>query len=269
MARLQITSPHNPRVKAAARLRDRKGRQQQQRIVIDGQRELTRALDAGIDVQEIFFAAHAVDQQPQLQTLLDRAEQTGARLLDTVPAVLEKLAFGNRNEGLVAIAATPQRNLNDLRLPELPLVVVLESIEKPGNVGAVLRSAEAAGVHALLLANPASDLFNPNTIRASLGAVFTVPCVAAAGMAIREWIRTQDLTILAARVDANAYWYQADMRQPLALVFGSEAQGLSSDWSDDQVTPLRIPMAGRVDSLNVSVAAAVLLFEAVRQRSAT
>jgi TrmH family RNA methyltransferase len=160
----------------------------------------------------------------------------------------------------------PQPKLADLELPETPLVVVLEGVEKPGNVGAVLRSADAAGVSALIVADAGTDLFNPNAIRASLGAIFSVPTCAATSAETLDWLRRQKLSIHAARVDGSVLYTEADYRGGCALVLGAESSGLSPTWAADDISPIRLPMFGQVDSLNVSSTAAVLFYEALRQR---
>jgi RNA methyltransferase, TrmH family len=265
MPRMRITSAHNPRIKQAARLREKRGRQQQQRIIIDGRRELLQALAAAARVVEVFVDGGQIDQAP-LAHLAEQAERAGALVLECEPQVLSKLAFGDRNEGLVAVAETPKADLASLANFDAPLILVLEGVEKPGNIGAALRTADAAGASALLLANPRCELFNPNAIRASLGAVFTVPCAAATSGDVRDWLRERKIAIFAARVDGRQDLYAADLRQPAALVLGSEADGLEEIWSGQGISSVKIPMQGHVDSLNVSVAAAVMLFEAVRQR---
>jgi TrmH family RNA methyltransferase len=261
----RITSPQNPHVKLAARLRDRRGRDQQQRMLIDGVREIACALQSGIHLAEVYFDPDRSAGEP-VRTLLAETERAGGTLFETTAGVLAKLAYGDRNEGLVAVGVTPPRDLNSLHLGAAPLVVVLEGLEKPGNVGAVLRTCDAAGVDGLILASPQTDLFNPNTIRASLGAVFAVNCCAAASPAVRDWLVQRGLVTYAARVDGALAHYDADFCGPCALVLGSETSGLSSVWGPTATRAVRIPMAGRVDSLNVSVTAAVLLYEALRQR---
>jgi TrmH family RNA methyltransferase len=181
--------------------------------------------------------------------------------------VFQKLAFGERAEGVLGVAAMPDRALSDLSLPDCPLVAVLEGVEKPGNVGAVLRSGDAAGLSALIVADGRTDLYNPNAIRASLGTIFTLPVAAATAAETLDWLRQQGLAIFAARVDGSIPYTEADYRRPAALVLGSEAQGLSAVWAAHDVTPVRIPMLGAADSLNVAAAAAVLFYEAQRQRS--
>ena len=260
-----ISSVHNPRVKAAAALRDSRQRQQQGRILIDGVRELSRAVHSGVCVVEVFLCPELLGPgEAQPQKLL---AQSGAEILEVTPQVFEKLAFGDRAEGVLGVAVTPSRRLDELQLPGNSLVAVIEGVEKPGNVGAVLRSADAAGVSALVVADPRTDLYNPNTIRASLGTVFSMPVAAATSEETLAWLRRNRLAIFAARVDGSISYIQADFRGPAAIVLGSEAQGLTSVWSGDDIRAIRLPMLGRADSLNVSATAAVLFYEALRQRS--
>ena len=257
-----LTSPHNPRLKAAAKLRDRRTRVHEGRFLIDGRREIERAMVAGVVIEEVYSSAddeNATDLAQQLR-------QQGAQILTTTPNVFAKIAFGERDEGLVAIAQTPQRTLAALKLPENPLVAVLENLEKPGNVGAVLRTADAAGVSAVIVADGGTDLYNPNAIRASLGAIFTVPVCAASSVETLAWLKQRGLAIFAARVDGAIDYVAASYRGPAAIVLGSEAKGLSKIWHGPSVTGVNLPMQGVVDSLNVSATAAVLFYEAMRQR---
>lgn len=257
-----ITSLQNPRIKNAVRLRDSRGRQKQDRIVIDGLRELSRALDAGLPLTEIFFdPGHC---SPEALALVEAGQAAGGEPVAVAPHVFEKLAFGARSEGLVAVAPTPRRDLASLSLPERPLVAVLEGLEKPGNVGAVLRTADAAGLDAVLVADAGTDLFNPNTIRASLGTVFSLPVAAASAAEVLAWLREHKFRILAARVDGAIDYRHADYTSPAAIVLGSEAAGLSPLWQGDDVTPLQLPMRGHADSLNVAATAAILFYEATR-----
>jgi TrmH family RNA methyltransferase len=200
---------------------------------------------------------------------LDRLPSSGAEILEVDERVFRKLAFGQRIEGVLGVARTPVAELADLTLPERPLIAVLEGIQKPGNLGAVLRSADATGLSAVILADGGTDLYNPNAIRASLGTIFTVPVAAASAEQTLAWLRQHELLIFATRVDAALSYTEADYRQPAAIVLGSEATGLTAAWSADDVTAIGIPMLGAADSLNVSVAAAVVFYEALRQRSAS
>lgn len=260
-----ITSLHNPRTKAAARLRDRKGRDEQGRIIIDGVREIGLALASGIELLELYWFAELCRDEAH-QQLLAAAGRTAAELIEVTPQVMEKLAYGNRVEGVVAIARPPQRSLGDLQWPEDALLAVVEGVEKPGNLGAILRTADAAGVAALIVAGGVTDLYNPNAIRASLGAIFTVPVAAAESAAALDWLRSEHFRLLAARVDGPTDYTAADFRGRTAIVLGSEAAGLTPLWQAADITPIRLPLLGRVDSLNLSATAAVLFYEALRQR---
>ena len=260
-----ITSPQNVRVKNAVRLRDGRHRRKQRRIIIDGIRELTRAIIGRIELLEIFICPSRCTRR-QSQRLASMLDDFKAEIFYVSEPVFEKLAFGERAEGVVGVAEMPETDLDGYSWPENPLVAVLEGVEKPGNVGAVLRTADAAGLSAVVVADAATDLYNPNAIRASLGTIFTMPvCQAPSGETV-DWLRRHEVSIVAARVDGSLPYTEVDYRGPTALVFGSEAAGLSGVWKADDVTPVRLPMLGAADSLNVSAAAAVLFYEALRQR---
>jgi TrmH family RNA methyltransferase len=260
-----ITSLQNPRVKDAVRLRDRRHREKQGRILIDGTRELARAVDSGVHLLEL-YVCEPLCTSPEAQRLLARLPDSGAEVFGVIEPVFEKLSFGHRAEGVLGVAEMPRRSLEELQLPERPLVAVLEGVEKPGNVGAVLRSADAAGLSALIVADARTDLYNPNAIRASLGTIFTMPVCAATSADTLDWLRRRNLAICAARVDGAVLYTEVDYRRPTAIVLGSEAEGLSPVWSGEEVTAVRLPMRGTADSLNVSAAAAVVFYEALRQR---
>lgn len=264
-----ITSLTNPRVKAAVRLRDRRERETTGLTIVDGAREILRALDAGVHV-EIAFLAPDLLRAPDALAVAARLRHRPTTF-EAAPPVLAKVAFGERSDGVVAIVRTPARTLTDLDhlLPGDPLVVVLEAVEKPGNLGAVLRTADAAGAAAVIAADPRTDLFNPNAIRASLGTIFALPVVSATTPDTLAWLARHGIRAVAAVVGADLTYTDADLTGPLAIVLGSEADGLSPAWHGPPVEPVAIPMAGIADSLNVSIAAAVLLFEAVRQRTVT
>ena len=259
-----ITSLTNPRVKATVRLRDRAERDLTGLTIVDGAREILRALDAGVRVEQAFIAPELL-RSPDGFAVAERLRHRPTTL-EVSPTVLSRVAFGQRSDGVVAVVATPGGSLDDLVLPPDPLVVVAEGIEKPGNLGAVIRTADGAGAAAVIAADPRTDLFNPNAIRASLGTIFALPVVAAPTAATIEWLTTHGIRPIAARVDAPVAYTDVDLRGPLAIVLGSEADGLSAAWSDPRVEPVAIPMRGVADSLNVSIAAAILLYEARRQR---
>jgi TrmH family RNA methyltransferase len=260
-----ISSLTNPRVKAAVRLRDRRERDATGLTIVDGAREILRALDAGVEVAEAFVAPGLL-RTPDALAAAARLRATGGAI-EATPAVLAKVAFGDRSDGVIAIVRVPDRRLDDLELPAEPLLVVVEGVEKPGNLGAVLRSADGAGVDAVIVADPLTDPLNPNAIRASLGTIFTVPIATATAAATRDWLVTRGIRPVAAIVGATVAYTAADLTGSVAIVLGSEAEGLTDTWRDGAVEAVSIPMLGAADSLNVSIAAAVLLYEAIRQRS--
>lgn len=259
-----ISSTKNPRIRAAVALRDRRERDQTGLTLVDGARELARAVTGGADIVEVF-----VDEDRLGHEAADAAEAAGRRGAIVVPVsgpVLDRLGYGDRSEGLVAVVRIPVTGLETLRLPDDPLVIVVEGVEKPGNLGAVLRTADAAGADAVIAADPRTDLFNPNAIRASLGTIFAVPVAAAPSAVVRAHLASLGLALLVARVDAGTPYTDVDLRGPVAIVLGSEADGLTGAWTGPGVVPISLPMLGVADSLNVSIAAAVLIYEARRQR---
>ena len=261
-----ITSLHNPRIKRARQLRDRRQREEQQRFLIDGARELLRALQARIALEEVFVSESLCTSPASIQVLA-QLPGLSCDVVPVAPDVFQKLAYGERAEGVLAVALTPQRSLGDLKLPADPLIAVLEGIEKPGNLGAALRSADGAGVSALIVANGKTDLFNPNTIRASLGTLFTLPVGLASSEETLRWLREKSVRIFTANVDAAQLYTQADYTSSAAIVLGNEAHGLTNTWSAPDCRPIKLPMQGTADSLNVSATAAVLFYEALRQRT--
>lgn len=263
---LRITSRQNPRIKRAAALRVGRERQHSGRFIIDGVREILRALKAGIKPLEA-FVCDAAATSDECRQAIRQIEQTPAELMRVSPEVFAKLAYGERDDGLIVIAETPQRNLAALKLPRHPLIAVLEGVEKPGNVGAILRSADAAGVDAVVVADGGTDLFNPNTIRASIGTVFRPNVCAATVDETIAWLGAQGVPVFATRPDAELLYTQANLRGGAAFVLGSEAYGLSDAWRGVGATAIRLPMHGIADSLNVSTTAAIVFYEALRQRS--
>ena len=261
-----LTSRANPRVAAVAALRDRRERDRRGLTIVDGAREVRRAIDAGVQVVEL-YACEPLLAGPDARAALDALRAAGITAVTTNERVFEKLAFGGRSEGLVAVIRIPDLALERLELPTDPLVVVIEGVEKPGNIGAALRSADGAGADALVAASPLTDLFNPNAIRASAGTVFTVPLAAAPSADVRRWLHEHGLRIVTARVDAERAYTDADLCGPLAIVLGAETTGLGDTWTGPGVEPVAIPMHGVADSLNVSISTAVLLYEACRQRA--
>lgn len=259
-----LSSTHNPRVRAAAALRDRRARTAAGRTLIDGARELGRAVAGGAAIVEVYVDPERLT--PEGLAAVEAARSGGAEVLEVSGVVVDRLAYGDRGDGIVAVARIPDTSLDALMLPPDPLVVVVEAVEKPGNLGAVLRSADGAGADAVIAADPRTDLFNPNAVRASQGTLFAVPVAAAPTTDVRGWLRAAGVRVLAARVGGAIPYAEADLRGGVALVLGSEVSGLTDAWSGDDVTAISLPMLGVADSLNVSIAAAVLLYEARRQR---
>ncbi|HKQ46565.1 MAG TPA: RNA methyltransferase [Phycisphaerae bacterium] len=262
-----ITSTGNPRVKEALRLRGKRGRAEGEHILIDGVREIGRAVEAGIGIDEVFFC-DAILAGDDAAALLKSIAAGGSRVTQVSETVFDKIRYGDRTGGLVTIAQRPRRALDDLRLSSNPLVAVLERLEKPGNLGAIVRTADAAGVEAILVIDPETDLYGPNVIRASLGTIFCLPVVEAEVDAAIAWIKKRNLAMIAATPEGAAVYTDVDFRGPVALVFGSEAKGLSTTWRKPNVTLATVPMRGRADSLNVATTAALFFYEALRQRGA-
>jgi TrmH family RNA methyltransferase len=263
-----VSSRQNPRFKAALGLRGARERRERGLILVDGAREIDRALDAGVRPREAWIATERV-RSDTARALLPRLASAAA-LIETRPELLARLAYGDRDEGIVAVMETPMSDLDGLRsrLPERPLIAVMEQLEKPGNLGALLRSADGAGVDAVIAADPVSDIWNPNAIRASLGTIFSLPIATCSSAEALEFLRKRQIAILTARVEADVAYDAVDLTAPVALVVGAENEGLSDAWAGEGVTPVGIPMLGLADSLNVSASAAVLFYEAQRQRRA-
>lgn len=244
-------------------LRDGRYRRQQEQFVIDGNREIERAIAAGIEIETLF--CRDPDDGDQLVLPLQDALPP-QKIVQLEKSLHARLAYGERHEGLIALAKTPARSLDMIQLPNAPLVLLLDRLEKPGNIGAILRSADAAGVDAILLVDCLTDLFNPNVIRASSGTVFSRRIAVTNYEQANVWIRNKQLKIVATRVEATVPYWQNDYCQPTALLVGNEASGLQERWADHDVQAVHIPMQGIADSLNASVTLAICLFEAVRQR---
>ena len=265
-----ISSPTNPRVKAAIHLKDRRDRDRRQETLIEGYRALLRARENDYPVSVLFHCPELFQGENE-PALVESYGDAGTGILQTSTAVFHKMAYRDRPEGLLGVA--PQRHLALSDLPEdggaLPLFLVAEAIEKPGNLGTMLRSADAAGVTAMILCDRCTDLYNPNVVRASTGTLFTVPVAEADGAEAALWLKTRGVRILAATPHAQTLYTATDMTRPTAIAVGTEQYGLSDKWLDQAETHVRIPMLGQADSLNVATATALLLYEAVRQRAAS
>jgi TrmH family RNA methyltransferase len=290
-----ITSFSNLKIKNTIKLRESNYRREQRRFLIDGLREIERAELCGIQFLEFFVL------ESKIETARNLSIRSNAVINIVSELLLQKIVFGNRNDGIAAVAQTPinsfDRNnnfpkikntlnpLNSLNrltgfhvesknelcnkpaadFTEFPLYVVLEGIEKPGNIGAVFRTADGAGVNGIILADILTDLYNPNVVRSSLGTLFSIPVVETTSVNAREWLLKQDIKIVAAKCDGELLYTNYDFKKPTAIVLGSEANGLTKLWNGKNVTSIKIPMNGIADSLNVSTAASILLYEARRQ----
>lgn len=259
-----ITSGQNPKIKELLSLQE-KSRERRERglFVVEGRREIGHCLNAGFEPDTVFVCPEIFGSEEELEGLLRGKE---CRIFPVSKDVYGKIAYRDGTEGIVAEVKYRERTLDDIRLGKNPLVVVLESVEKPGNLGAVLRSADAAGADAVIICDPLTDLFNPNLIRASIGAVFSRQVAAAVSEETIAWLKSNGIKILTAQLQDSDLYYDADMKGPVAIVMGTESTGLTGQWRTAADAHIRIPMLGELDSLNVSVSAAVLLFEAVRQR---
>ena len=259
MAALLISSTQNPRIKHLMALQQRsQQRRKEQLIVVEGMRELSHCINAGFTIETVFYCT----------TLLNNEElpKIKAELVEVTPQVYEKIAYRGGTEGAMAIVHSRILQLKDLKLRKKPLLIVLESVEKPGNLGAIMRSADAAGADAVLVCDPLTDIYNPNLIRSSIGAIFNVPCVACSSEECVSFLKAKGIRILTAQLQDSKLYYDTDMTVGTAIIMGTESTGLTIVWREAADAHIRIPMLGRLDSLNVSVSAAILLYEAVRQR---
>lgn len=261
-----ITSTANPKVRFAIKLRESRIRRRERLFLIDGLREIERALAGGIVIEQLFLDVEKRETLPASLRGLERVTLPVSR------NVFEKIAFGDRNEHCLAVAHEPARSLalleDRLKNKAAPLIGILTGIEKPGNIGAVFRSADGAGLDALILADPGCDLFNPAAVRASLGTLFHVPSTTVSSRETLDWLRQNGFQVLTARCDAGSRSYETvDYRPATAIVLGSEAEGLDEHWDGEEITAIHLPMCGNADSLNVSNAAAVLFYFARFMRS--
>jgi TrmH family RNA methyltransferase len=255
-----ITSPQNERIKHLVQLQQKSSlRRQEGLFVVEGRRELLHCINADYEVKTIF-----VDNQKD-DALLD-IDSKNAEIIEVSPKVYEKIAYRESTEGVVAIVKARKNTLQDFAQKEHPLYVVIEAVEKPGNLGAILRSADAAGVDGVIVCDPLTDLYNPNLIRASIGAIFTVPTVVCTSEECIAWLKENKIQILTAQLQDSNLYYDIDMKKATAIVMGTEATGLTQQWRKAADKHIRIPMCGKLDSLNVSVSSAILMFEAIRQR---
>jgi len=264
---LDITSPANPRIKYLVSLRRRRVRDDAKVTLVEGFEEVDLALSAGVRLQALYYSPDLIDAD-QARTLTQISE-AGTEVISVSKEVFSKIAYRESPDGWLAVVPAIRSDLSELRLGPNPLVLICEGLEKPGNLGAILRTADAAGVAAVIATDPVTDWGNPNVIRASKGTVFSVPVAATTSGLLMAWLSEREIKLVATSPDAELSLTDADLTGPVAIAVGSENFGLSEQWLARADIRLRIPMFGRADSLNVSTSAAIVCYEAVRQRMAS
>jgi TrmH family RNA methyltransferase len=266
-----LSSLQNPRIKQIVKLRDRSERDKTGLFLIEGYRELLRAVDAGQPLKALFICPSLFLGNNE-QSLISRIAKQGAQVWTCSEAVFHKISYRDRPDGLIGQGTQLHKTLNDL--DDLlgnqanPFLIVAEAIEKPGNLGTILRSSDAVGLDGLIVCDRCTDIHNPNVVRASVGTLFTLPVVEAKGEEVLQWLRSKHILIAAATPSASLEFTEADLSGPLAIAVGTEQLGLSERWMKQADIQVRIPMCGAADSLNVAMATTLLLYEALRQRRA-
>ena len=259
-----ITSAQNPKIKDLLALQEKsKERRKKGLFVVEGRRELLHCVEAGYEPYAVFYCPDIISNA-DFDAVVENCD---CNYYEIPQHLYDKVAYRGGTEGVIAELHCKEMNLESLKLKENPLVVILESVEKPGNLGAVLRSADASGVDAVIVCDPLTDMYNPNLIRSSIGAIFTVPVATATSEETIKWLKDNNIKIYTAQLQDSEWYYDTDMKGATAIVMGTEATGLTTAWRKAADAHIKIPMLGRLDSLNVSVSAAILMFEAVRQRN--
>ncbi len=258
-----ITSLQNPAVKNIVKLSKSRERREQDTFVIEGARELSLALQSGYEVKSVYIC-NELFLKTKYPEVLNKISENN--IFEISPLVFEKIAYRENSDGIVALAKPKSHGLSDIKLSPNPFIIVLESVEKPGNLGAVLRTADAAAVDAVIVCDPLTDLYNPNVIRSGVGGLFTVQTAVCTSEEAFNWLKEGGVNIYAAELEAAQFYQNVDFRYPSAIVMGTEADGLTDFWIQNATKRIKIPMQGKIDSLNVSVSTAVITFEAMRQR---
>jgi TrmH family RNA methyltransferase len=266
---MEITSLSNPKLKAVVKLRSCSTREETKEMIVEGYRECRRALDAGYKPKAIFHCPSLYLKNENEASLVAQCIARGAHEFNCSKACFQKIAYRERPDGLLMVGPHITVSLEDLDLPPNPLVIVTEAIEKPGNLGTILRSADAGKVDAIIVCNRATDIHNPNVVRASTGTMFSVPVVESTSQEALKFLEERKFKILAATPHAEKLHFEVDLTGPVAIALGAEQYGLTEKWMDGAELRVRIPMLGVADSLNVSQAATILIYEAVRQRIAS
>lgn len=264
---LIIQSLANPRIKNCVHLRKKRERDKSGLFLIEGYRELLRAAERKVEIHELFIAPELFLGENEA-SLIQKIQQSGAKVIRCGKKVFEKISYRDRPDGLLGIAKQHPLTLSELPLSKIPFLVIAEAIEKPGNLGTILRSADAAGVDGCIVCDQCTDIFNPNVVRSSVGTLFTVPVAQASTDETLKFLKEKGIQILAATPHTDHFHTQVDLKKPVALVLGTEQIGLSDRWMQEADLKVKIPMQGIADSLNVAMAATVLLYEVLRQRMA-
>ena len=255
----QITSAQNPFIKSLIQLQEKaKVRKQSGSFLIEGMREIELAIKGNYEIETILFLPELVSN--------NQITKLTANPIEISKEVYQKLAYRDTTEGILAVAKTKSLQLSDLKLRENPLILVMEAIEKPGNIGAILRTCDAAKIDAVIIANPKTDLYNPNIVRSSVGCLFTNQIATGSTEEVIEYLLQKNINFYSATLQNSTSYHTQNYSLPTALVVGTEATGLSEHWRKKATQNIIIPMQGEIDSMNVSVAAAILIFEAKRQR---
>ena len=258
----KIESVQNPYIKSLVQLQEKsKVRKQTGTFLIEGQREIDLALKGGYEIETILFLPGLFSEE-QLNNITNKQ----LNIIEISKEVYQKLAYRDTTEGIIAVAKTKSLALKDLKLSKNPLILIAEGLEKPGNLGAILRTADAANIDAVIIANPRTDLYNPNIVRSSVGCLFTRQIAVGSSEEIIAFLKENNINFYSATLQNSTSYHTQDYTKPTALVVGTEATGLTEIWREDSTSNIIIPMQGEIDSMNVSVAAAILLFEAKRQR---
>jgi RNA methyltransferase, TrmH family len=261
-----ISSLQNPLIKNVLLLNDKpRARKEQNRIVIEGQREIRLAAISGFSITDLFYCP-AIISESELGLLLPKLGEN-IEMSQVSVDVFNRIAYRNDSGGVIALAIPRRLQFSDLQLSKEPLLLVLETVEKPGNLGALLRTADAAGLDAVIICDPQTDIYNPNAIRSAIGCIFTMPVVTTTSGEAINWIRAAGIRMFGTALTATHFYHETDFRQPSAIIMGAEATGLSDKWLDGADDLIKIPMRGKIDSMNVSASAAVVIFEAMRQRN--
>lgn len=264
----KITSLQNPQVKYLVKLRQKRARDQNKEYLIEGYRELLRAFEGKASFQTLYICPSLFLGENE-QNLIDAIEKSGSTIIECDPHVFERISYRDRPDGLVALAKQSPLSLEDLTLKnKIPFVVLAVQIEKPGNLGTILRSADAVGADAVVVVDQVTDIYNPNVVRASVGTLFTQPVIQVSSKEVYEWLQKHQIQIVASSPDAKRNYTDADFQKPTAILVGSEQYGLSDHWFEWADESVSIPMKGAADSLNAATSTTVLLYEVLRQRKA-